>query len=125
MPSTQHPVVTQLPQWIIDGIGRVTVAQAFARMAITVLVFDLLVIKEAFMRMLTIISIALFVLPSARIVVTQTWSTIFTGPIDDAMGSAVSTTIHCSRECGGELTTHKTRSARVLFCTTNSRQGVV
>src|SRR5436190_8881295 len=46
IPSTQRPVVTQLPQRMIDGIGRVTVAQAFLEWRVTVLVFDLLIIDH-------------------------------------------------------------------------------
>jgi hypothetical protein len=46
IPSAQYPVVTELPQWMIDGIGRVTVAQAFLEWRVTVLVFDLLMIDH-------------------------------------------------------------------------------
>jgi hypothetical protein len=44
--SAQCPVATELPQWVTDGIGRVTVAQAFLEWRVTVLVFDLLVIDH-------------------------------------------------------------------------------
>jgi hypothetical protein len=44
--STQYPAETNLPQWMIDGIGRVTVAQAFLEWRVTVLVFDLLMIDH-------------------------------------------------------------------------------
>jgi hypothetical protein len=46
IPSAQYPAVTKLPQWMIDGIGRVTVAQAFLEWRVNVLVFDLLMIDH-------------------------------------------------------------------------------